>query len=190
MNNEISRKFLSKNPLVRWYNNRYFNYGIKLLEPTPSDIILDFGGGEGWLKTKIGNPVINYDIDPKLTDVKNYDILNVNKIFCSHSLEHLGSNELVVAVCNFKFMEPERVIVISPTENLLSKVAIFLFRSQGDSHDSHLVNYHEITEVFKNEGFVLVKESKVGFGMSLVQHWKLVTFRNKLESNSHKQENS
>jgi len=128
-------------------------------------LILDFGGGNREIKK--ANPaykVINWDIQPELRDIPDYRVLKPNFIICCHVLEHLSINELKRVLNNFEEMGFEKLIVASPMENYLSKIAALT--SKKDVHLGHKTKYKEINKLCEYK-FVLIKRYTL-FGMTEV----------------------
>jgi len=99
-------------------------------------IILDFGAGVGHLKKILNDKkVINYDIIPELSDVKDYKTIKPNKIVCNAVLEHLYREEIDDLMKDFKKMNPKaELLVFLPTENFFSKLGMILTRNKKITH--------------------------------------------------------
>ena len=113
-------------------------------------LILDYGCGLGHLKNKLKDrQVIGYDIIPEFSDVKDYRILHPKKIILSGVLEHLYSEEIDELLNDFLKMNPSaELLVFLPTENFISKVAMYL-AGQKHAHDDHVSKYQRINQLIE-----------------------------------------
>ncbi|MAG52809.1 MAG: hypothetical protein CMH62_02505 [Nanoarchaeota archaeon] len=174
MNNEVGRIYESKNWFIRHYSNKYLKKSVELLDAKEGDVILDFGCGEQHLKNVIRKgKIIGYDIDPNLSDVDDYKKVKANKIFACQSLEHLKHDELIEAIEHFKSMNPEKVIIATSTDNIISEIGIKLIRSVSDSHDTHYSDYKTIHKLM-GRYFNLIRKRNI-YTLNIVSEWHLKT---------------
>tara|TARA_Y100000034_G_scaffold126730_1_gene178406 strand:+ start:383 stop:910 length:528 start_codon:yes stop_codon:yes gene_type:complete len=172
MNNEISRIYESKNWFIRHYSNKYLRKLVEFLDAKEDDVILDFGCGEQYSKRVIKKgKVIGYDIDPKLTDVKDYKKVKVNKVFCCQSLEHLKNDELKEVIDHFASLKVEKVVIATSTDNWLSELGMKLIKSVEDAHDTHYSDYKTIHRLM-GEKFKLVNKKNI-YTFNIVSEWHL-----------------
>ena len=113
-------------------------------------LILDYGCGVGHLKRKLPDQnVVGYDIIPELSDVSNYKNLKPAKIVLSGVLEHLYLSEIENLLIDFLGMNMEsELLVFLPTENLVSRLAIFL-TGQKHAHDDHITRCGDINRLIE-----------------------------------------
>ena len=160
-----------KNPLVRLFYKWKFDIAIRYANLKEDDLILDYGCGEGWLKKALPNyDVLGYDIDPKLTRIKDYTKLKPDKIFALDVLEHIDKKEIRKIIKNFKKMNPNFVLItIIPTENWLWRKTRKLM-GLSETVADHISPLKEILEIL-NEEITLVKEINF-LAMSHIAKWK------------------
>ena len=115
-------------------------------------LILDYGCGLGHLKSKLASyniNIIGYDIIPELSEINDYKNLKPNKIILSGVLEHLYSGEIDKLLNDFLIMNSRaELLVFLPTENLVSKIAMYL-AGQKHAHDDHVSECREINKVIE-----------------------------------------
>ena len=160
-----------KNPLVRLFYRWKFGIAIKYADFKKNDLILDYGSGTGWLKKILPDyNIVGYDIDPKLTEIKDYTKLKPGKIFALDVFEHIDKNEIKRIINNFKKMNPNFILVtIIPTETWLWRKARKIMGLSEIVKD-HITNLKEILQIL-NEELTLVK--KINFlTMSYISKWK------------------
>ena len=114
---------LHKNPLVKTFFRLKFKEIIKLANLKKTDLILDFGCGDCWLKQILPEyKIIGYDLNPKQTEIEDYTKLKPDKIFVIDVFEHIPKEEIEIILKNFKKMNPNFELITSiPTENLISR---------------------------------------------------------------------
>ncbi|HAM88217.1 MAG: hypothetical protein US83_C0010G0036 [Candidatus Falkowbacteria bacterium GW2011_GWC2_38_22] len=166
------------------YTNDYYRgfagfYFRKILETiiefgnlrNESEIILDFGCGIGHLKKTLNkNNIINYDIEPSLTEISDYKTIKPKKIVLSGVLEHLYLNEIENLLKEFiKINNSVELLVYLPTENFVSKIAMLL-AGQKNAHDDHVSNYREINKLLKNQ-FILKKRKYIFARMAQISYY-------------------
>jgi len=128
-------------------------------------LVLDFGGGNREIKKAYpAYNIINWDIIRDLRDIEDYRVLKPNFIICCHVLEHLSINEIKSVLNDFEKMGFEKLIIASPMENYLSKIASLT--SKKDVHLGHKTKYKEINKLCEDK-FVLIKRYTL-FGMTEV----------------------
>lgn len=113
-------------------------------------LILDFGCGVGHLKRKLNQKnVVGYDIIPELSDIDDYRNLKPSKIILISILEHINLDEIDKLLNEFLTMNPKaELMVLLPTENFISKIAMRLAR-QRNAHDDHVSKYKDINKVIE-----------------------------------------
>jgi hypothetical protein len=151
-----------------YYNGpakKYFNAVLdKIIElgrlKEEKGIILDYGCGHKHLKERMCNKdnVVGYDIIPALSEVVDYKHLTPNKIVCSGVLEHLDREQLNKLLDDFEIMNPDHeLIVFVPTENIISKIGMFIL-NKPDAHADHKLKYKEVNEELEKRYDVISRE--------------------------------
>lgn len=161
-----------KNPLVRLFFKWKFGIAIRYADLKKDDLILDFGCGESWLENLLpGYNLIGYDIDPKLTKIKDYTKSKPDKIFALDIFEHIDKEEIRNIIKNFKKMNPNfELITIIPTETWLWRKSRKLL-GLSETVSDHITKLNEILQIFEEEGLVRVKKINF-FTMSHIAKWK------------------
>lgn len=173
----------NKNPLVRLFYKMKFDIAIKYADLQIGDAVLDFGCGDGWLKKYLDNcedigirftdpryNIIGYDIDPKLTEIKDYTKVKPDKIFALDVFEHISKTQIRKIIRNFKKMNPQVVLItIIPTETWLwrkTRKLVGLSETVAD----HITKLKEILKILEEE---MVLEKKINFlTFSHISKWK------------------
>ena len=134
-------------------------------------LILDFGCGVGHLKKLLKkNNIINYDIEPRLTEINDYKKLKPEKIILSGVLEHLYLKEIKKLLDEFILMNKNaKLLVYLPTENLVSKIAMRL-AGQKNAHDDHVSKYKDINKILEKK-FALKKREYIFARMAQVSYY-------------------
>ena len=142
----------NKNPLVRLFYRMKFGIAIDYANLKQDDLILDFGCGNSQLKKMLPNyNVIGYDIDPKLTEIKDYRKLKPDKIFAMDVFEHIPKREIRRIIRNFKKMNPNFVLVTAiPTETWLWRKARKLM-GLSETVADHITPLKEILKILNEE---------------------------------------
>lgn len=112
----------------------YFNFIYKkianIINVHNNKIILDFGCGLGFLKKnfiKKSLKVYNYDINPKLSDIKNWKKVNFEIIIFCQVLMYLKKFEIKKIFQEIKQRKKERkIIVVISKQNILNKFGAFI----------------------------------------------------------------
>ena len=133
-------------------------------------LILDFGCGVGHLKKTLKkNNIINYDIEPELTEIVNYKNLKPKKIILSGVLEHLYLEEIEKLLDEFILMNKNvGLLVYLPTENWISKIAMRL-AGQKNAHDDHVSKYSDINKILEKK-FALKKRKYIFARMAQISY--------------------
>ncbi|MCK4647416.1 hypothetical protein KAT24_00625 [Candidatus Pacearchaeota archaeon] len=159
--NLLKNTYESKNLLTRTYFRAKVLLAIKLAKLKKTDIILDFGCGEGWLEKKLKDyQIYGYDINPKKTFIKDYREIKPAKIFILDVFEHIPKKEIQKILDDFKKLNSKFVLIVSvPTENWISR-KIRKFVGKEEVPKEHVTKYGEILKILE-ENFKLKK--KVNF---------------------------
>ena len=96
--------------------------------------VLDFGCGNGYLKQRCAlqkqkSKIINYDIVPSLTSVKNIFKVNFDTIIFCQSLYLLKTTEINKLLLRLKKNKRLNIIVVTSFQSFLGKlIAILIFQ--------------------------------------------------------------
>ena len=137
------------------YFNRILETIIKFgeLKKEPG-LILDFGCGRGYLKRKLKNNVVGYDIISELSDIQNYHDLKPAQIILNNVLEHLYPEEIKNLLTEFQKMNPRAVLLVClPTENWVSKIMMRLANFKN-AHDDHVSSHREINKIIEEKYYL------------------------------------
>ena len=159
--NKLDDTYESGNLIIKIYFSLKIRLAIKLAKLKKNDVILDFGCGGGWLEKKLRNyNIAGYDVNPKKTFIKDYQLVNPDKIFALDVFEHVPKAEIGKILKNFKNMSSTFDLIVSiPTENFISRKARKLL-GKSEIPKEHITKYSDILELL-NENFRLKK--KVNF---------------------------
>ncbi len=150
----LSATYLNKNPIVRIFSRNKIKLAIKIAGLKKTDLILDFGCGEGWLKNNLKNQgynAIGYDITPEQSDIGDYTRLKPDKIFAMDVFEHIPKEQIRKIIKNFKKMNPNFELITSiPTENLVSRKARKIL-GKSERVKEHITSLKEIKKILKEE---------------------------------------
>ena len=161
----------NKNPLVRLFYRIKFKIAISYAQLKKDDLILDFGCGTGQLKKMLpGYKLIGYDIDPKLTKIKDYTKIKPDKIFALDVFEHIPQEEIRRILRNFKKMNLNFVLVTAiPTETWLWRKARKLM-GLSETVTDHITKLEEILKILNEE---LYWKREINFAlMTHISKWK------------------
>ena len=154
MTDDLSATYLNKNPIVRIFSRSKVKIALKIAELKKTDLILDFGCGEGWLKNNLkkqGYNVIGYDLTPQHSDIKDYRKIKPDKIFAMDVFEHIPKEEIRNIIQNFKKMNSNFELITSiPTENIISRKARKLL-GKSERVKDHITPMKDILQILKRE---------------------------------------
>jgi len=169
---EENKGYHEKTPLIKLFYKLKFKIAIKYARLKKDDLILDFGCGTNWLKENMlpEYNVVGYDIDPKLTEVKDYKKIKPDKIVVFDVFEHIEKKEIRKIIKNFKKMSPDFTLVtIIPTETWFwrkSRKVMGLSETVAD----HITPLKEILKILGEE-LNWVRQVNF-FGISHISKWK------------------
>ncbi len=154
MTDKLSATYLNKNPIVRIFSKSKVKLALKIADLKKTDLILDFGCGEGWLKNNLKNQGYNitgYDITPEHSDIKDYTEIKPDKIFVMDVFEHIPKNEIKEIIKSFKKMNPNfELITAIPTENFVSRKARKIL-GKSERVKEHVTSIKEIMNILNGE---------------------------------------
>lgn len=103
--------------------------------------ILDYGCGEKQLQKILNKKIINFDINPNLTEVKNIKNCFFNIVVFNHVLMYMNKKEISKLFDNIRHINPKCEFVIGiGKQNFISKIAktiTFNFNAHLDTVSSH-----------------------------------------------------
>ena len=155
--NLLKNTYENRNVITRTYFRTKVWLAIKSAHLKKSDIILDFGCGDGWLEKELQNyEIYGYDINPKKTFIKDYRKIKPTKIFVLDVFEHIPIYEIKKIIDEFKKLNEKFILIVSaPSENFISR-KIRKFVGKDEVPKEHITRYREILKILK-ENFKLKK---------------------------------
>ena len=166
---ERNKGWHEKSYLLNLFYKMKFGIAIKYADIKEDDIILDFGCGDSWLKKRINQDVIGYDIDPKLSDIEDYKI-ECDKIFAIDVFEHIEKSEIRNIIRNFKKVNKEfALITIIPTETWLWS-SLRKIMGLSPTVEDHITKLKDILGILKEE-LIFVKKTNQ-FTLSYIAKFK------------------
>jgi len=160
--------------LVAKYMDKIYLKTTTIGNVDTDELILDFGGGYGHLADYIiHDNIINYDIVPELSDIEDYTQLKPHTIIVCHVFEHMSKSEIEQTLINFKKMNPKQLIIALPTENIFSKIGVFITKLKSTYEDiPHLITYKEVNQLVEKH-FELTKRKYIVFGMTQLSLYEI-----------------
>ncbi len=157
----VDKSYKSKNPLVRWYFTSIHRISVELAGLKGNEAILDFGCGSKELSKRLQNyKVYNYDINPDLTEVKDYKKLKPDVIFAISAFEHIPKNEIEDIINNFKKMNPNvNLIVALPKCGILNKIGSILTGTYKLNKLAHISYYKDINKLLMKQMNLIKKKN-------------------------------
>ena len=135
-------------------------------------VILDYGCGEKILSSKlINNKVLNYDINPKYSEIPSIDEFKFDYVILNHVLMYMTKEEVNKLFHQIKKINYKSEFVIGiGKQNLLSKIGkniTFNF----DAHDETILSYNDQIEII-SESMSIINYKKNIFYMTDIYHTK------------------
>ena len=124
-------------------------------------VILDFGCGNKIFTKKLPhNKILNYDINPNITEIKDYKNYKFDIIILNHVLMHMKKNKIKKIFSNLKKKNPKLLFLIGiGKQNLLSKIGKFVL-SQHKAHDQTNISYNNQLDLI-NKDLRIISKSNV-----------------------------
>lgn len=123
--------------------------------------ILDYGCGEKQLQKILKRKIINFDINPNLTEIENIENSIFNTIVFNHVLMYMNKKKISELFDNIKLINPKCEFVIGiGKQNFLSKIAkniTFNF----DAHLGTVSSYSDQLDVIKEKTSVIKLKKNV-----------------------------
>lgn len=112
--------------------------------------ILDFGCGYGYLKKKIkNNTVINYDIDPNFTEIKEWRNVKFDYLVANQVLYLFSKDEICKFLEDLREINPNLKLIVGISyQNLLSKIFKSLL-NHADAHKYTKTSFNEQINIIK-----------------------------------------
>lgn len=179
MTKEFDEKcYKNKNPLVRWYFYKLLKTAVQISKTKKEDTILDFGCCKKRLKQFLPKETkyLGYDIDPKLSMIKDYKKTRPTTVFAINVLEHLDERQLTETLKEFKKMGVKKIIIGNPTINTISKIVIRL-SGLSKAIKTHNMTFVGVNKCLKENGLIQTKyksiiNKKIEFNRIGVWKWK------------------
>lgn len=107
------------------YFNKIINEIIDIANLTENNnIILDFGCGSKQLEKKLNKKILNYDVNPLHTDLKDYKTIDFNIVIFNHVLMYMDSEEIKKTLNNIKKKNKFcKVVVGISRQSFINKIA-------------------------------------------------------------------
>lgn len=146
--------------LKKYYFYRILNTIVRIGDLRNRNIrILDFGCGAGKLKKILGEKVINYDVIPEYSEIRDwttapFDLLVSNAVFYLFS-----EQELKYFLDKLYQVNPRvELLVAIARQNFLSKIGKFLL-NQEDAHQGTKLTSRRQIEIIKEKMEVIKKKN-------------------------------
>ena len=143
------------------YFNKIVNEIIKIgnLKKTKKTI-LDFGCGNKIFSQKLPySKILNYDINPDVTEIKNYKTHNFDIIILNHVLMHMNENQINNLFYNLKKINSEMLFLIGMgRQNVFSKLGKFIL-GQHKAHDKTYISYLDQLNLIKKNLKIINKKN-------------------------------
>jgi len=125
-------------------------------------IILDYGCGEKHLSKLLNKQILNYDIKPELTEIKNIDSNKFDIIVINHVLMYLTKNEIQELFNKIHNLNSSCIFIFGiGKQNIISKIAktiTFNFYA----HSGTITSYSDQLELVK-KNFKIIKKKNIFF---------------------------
>jgi hypothetical protein len=129
--------------IVKIYRNKIYQLIMSIGNFEKKKIILDFGCGLGELKKlniqkKNKSKIVNFDLIPRLSDVKTYENLKFDTIVFCQVLYLLKPKKIKLLLSKLKNQNKNLdIIVVYSTQSIINKVFAFLL-GHGNAHNNTL----------------------------------------------------
>lgn len=125
--------------------------------------ILDYGCGEKQLEKILKKKIINYDINPKLTEIDSIKNSDFNVIILNHVLMYLDKREIISLFDQIKKINPNCEIIIGlGRQNFLSKVAKYI-TFNFKAHSGTITSYHDQLDIILKKMLVINSKKNIFF---------------------------
>lgn len=113
--------------------------------------ILDFGCGNKIFSKKLPKKkILNYDINPDISEIDNFQNYKFEIIILNHVLMHMNKIQIEELFSNLKKINPKLIFLIGVgKQNFLSKIGKFILQ-RHDAHDMTSISYHDQLKIMCN----------------------------------------
>lgn len=143
------------------YFNKIVNEIIKIgnLKKT-NKTILDFGCGNKIFSQKLPySKILNYDINPNVTEIQDYKNYNFDIIILNHVLMHMNKKQINNLFYDLKNINSKMLFLIGMgRQNIFSKVGKFIL-GQHKAHDKSFVSYFDQLNLIKKNLEIIKKKN-------------------------------
>lgn len=138
-----------------------------------NNVILDYGcGNKIFSKLLKKKKILNYDINPKYSEIKNFENHKFDIVIFNHVLMYLSKKEISKLIKKIKRLNPKCKLILSLSrQNLISKLGMILSLN-FDAHKRTISTYDDQLEVFQKE-CILIKKKLFIFGITDVYYYKI-----------------
>tara|TARA_A100001015_G_C15030548_1_gene732986 strand:- start:1652 stop:2182 length:531 start_codon:yes stop_codon:yes gene_type:complete len=135
-------------------------------------IILDFGCGKKIFSKYLPNKkILNYDINPSFSEIKNYKNYKFDLVIFNHVLMYLKPKKINNLLNEMKKKNPKCEIIMSLSrQNFLSKIAMVLTLNLK-AHDKTNSTYLEQIEQLNDKVKIIKKKLRI-FGITDIYYCK------------------
>lgn len=156
--------------LARKYFDSILELNKKFIKPEQT--VLDFGCGQKRIKKILPeNNYTGYDIDPLLSDLKEYPSNSYDVVISNHCLEHMSMNQLDEFIHYIETYPPKKLIISLPLENKLSQLLGFIQGVYYNNQIEHQLSYKVVLNRLKQR-FSLEEIHTIWF-MTILTTWKV-----------------
>ncbi len=118
--------------------------------------ILDYGCGDKQLEKMLNKKIMNYDINPKLTEIKTIENIDFDIIIFNHVLMYMNKNNISELFDQIKIINPNCEFIIGiGKQNFLSKLAKNITLN-FDAHKGTVSSYQDQIDVISEK--MIIKE--------------------------------
>ena len=125
--------------------------------------ILDFGCGEKYLQKKLNKKILNYDINPKYSEISDWRNFNFDVVIFNHVLMYISEKDFmqILQIIKNKNIDCEIIIGIGK-ESFLNKIAAYaafhfdyLKNTKLKYKDQKKIIYNNLNVIKKTEVFFM-----------------------------------
>ncbi len=135
--------------------------------------ILDYGCGEKQLQKLLNKKIINYDINPYLSEIDNIENVNFNIIIFNHVLMYMHKDRIAKLLDYIKSFNPNCEFIIGiGKQNFLSKIAKNITLN-FDAHAGTISSHKEQLGIIRQK-MKIIKSKKNIFYMTDIYYAKFL----------------
>ena len=158
--NQVMKGVTSYTGISKFYFLYLLRQIIKIGELSQKECrILDFGCGEGKLKSILGNQVINYDVIEELSDTdnwkkENFDVIVANQVF--YSFDSMSLSRLLK---EFKKIDKKITLIVGISrQGILNKIGKYIL-ARKDAHNLTKLSPKKEFEIINNHAVLMEKRN-------------------------------